>query len=100
MGDKLVRDPQAPSSALASLWTLQARSFGSLTSLSPSSHCLTIIGRAKRAPTLGCSIEISCDIYVSVCLSYVKLTAQAECKHAHAHSQPVLLFSTITLEQP
>ena len=36
-----------------------------------------LIGRAKRAPTLGCSIEISRDIYVgmSVCLSYVKLTA-------------------------
>ena len=40
-----------------------------------------MIGRAKRAPTLGCSIEISRDIYMLsvcryvVCLSYVKLIA-------------------------
>ena len=26
-----------------------------------------LIGRAKRAPTLGCSIEISRDIYICVC---------------------------------
>ena len=30
-----------------------------------------VIGRAKRAPTLGCSIEISHDIYVSVGRSVV-----------------------------
>ena len=31
---------------------------------------------SKASPTLGCSIEISLDIYMlSVCLSYVKLTA-------------------------
>ena len=35
-----------------------------------------VIGRAKRAPHWGCSIEISGDCrYVVVCLSYVKLTA-------------------------
>ena len=30
---------------------------------------------SEASPTLGCSIEILRDIYVSVCLSYVKLTA-------------------------
>ena len=41
-------------------------------------HCnkQTIIYWASEAsPTLGCSIEISRDIYMCMCLSYVKLTA-------------------------
>ena len=25
---------------------------------------------SEASPTLGCSIEISCDIYVSVCMSW------------------------------
>ena len=36
---------------------------------------------SEASPTLGCSIEISGDMYcryVGVCLSYVKLTAYAE----------------------
>ena len=42
---------------------------------------LTSNWASEANPTLGCSIEISGDIYcryVRVCLSYVKLTAQAE----------------------
>ena len=38
-----------------------------------------ILLHSRASPTLGCSIEISRDIYMSVyyyvCLSYVKLTA-------------------------
>ena len=30
---------------------------------------------SEASPTLGCSIEISRDIYMCMCLSYVKLTA-------------------------
>ena len=51
-----------------------------------------IIGRAKRAPHLGCSIEISRDIYImSVCM-YVYRGPKSVggitwAKRAHAQSQ-------------
>ena len=42
----------------------------------PSVDLVSIIYWASEAsPTQGCSIEISRDIYIYVCLSYVKLTA-------------------------
>ena len=46
------------------------------------------IWASETSPTLGCSIEISGDIYCRyvVCLSYVKLTARNYVAHAHAQS--------------
>ena len=46
---------------------------------------------SEASPTLGCSIEISRDIYmyiyICVCLSYVKSRGITCIKHAHAQSQ-------------
>ena len=55
---------------------------------------------SEASPTLGCSIEISRDIYMLsachmsyvVCLSYVKLTAQVELRVAHAHAQSLFFW--------
>ena len=55
-----------------------------------------LIGRAKRAPTLGCSIEISRDIYMSVCMSVclqkirVKIRGQNYVCQTRACSKSVL----------
>ena len=49
---------------------------------------------SEASPTLGCSIEISRDIYmyiyIYVCLSYVKLTAWAELRSPRACSKSFL----------
>ena len=46
---------------------------------SPPTHTCIYYWASEASPTLGCSIEISRDIYISVCmsvcLSYVKLIA-------------------------
>ena len=54
--------------------------------------CSPIIGRAKRAPHCGCSIEILRDIYVGLSMgNHTKSTYVKKCvgeitwpKHAHA----------------
>ena len=62
---------------------------------------------SEASPTLGCSIEISRDIYIYVVgmSEYVKLTAELRVAHAHAQSlflavKPVTpaLFISYTLE--
>ena len=68
-----------------------------------SSHTIQvyIIGQAKRAPTLDCSIEISCDIYMyvsmSVCLwenhtknTYAKMRGQNYMTQTRTYSKSVL----------
>ena len=66
---------------------------------------------SEASPTLGCSIEISRDIYMYVCMS-VCLVCQINCvggitwtKHAHAQSfflavkpETPVLFISYTLE--
>ena len=55
-----------------------------------------VIGRAKRAPHWGVQSRFR-EIYMSVCrmsvvcLSYVKLTALADLRTAHAHAQSLFL---------
>ena len=43
---------------------------------------------SEASPTLGCSIEISRDIYIFMCLSWSKMRTQNYvAKHAHALGQ-------------
>ena len=43
---------------------------------------------SEASPTLGCSIEISRDIYIFMCLSWSKMRTQNYvAKHAHAQGQ-------------
>ena len=75
-----------------------------------SSKIASFINWASEAsPTLGCSIEISRDIYIYICcryVSYVKVGGVTWTKHAHAQSlfflavKPVtpVLFISYTLE--
>ena len=43
---------------------------------------------SEVSPTLGCSIEISRDIYIFMCLSWFKMhTQNYVAKHAHAQDQ-------------
>ena len=43
---------------------------------------------SEASPTLGCSIEISHDIYIFMCLSWSKMRTQNYvAKHAHAQGQ-------------
>ena len=60
---------------------------------------------SEASPTLGCSIQISRDIYMFMCLSWSKMRTHYVAKHAHAHGQfgavktTLIIHFDYTLEQ-